>query len=456
MSFFDTLKSAGLWPQQGQGQPQDNPYGLDPAMMRQARMASLGNIGAQILAASMKQTAGQRANVMSNADWTGGYQQNLSNAAQMQGMAEKRQQDQVEQEQIQAAKKNIAGMIKQTPPGRLRDAAMFFFQTGDYAKAGELLWTQKQQFDPMSGQMISVDALGGSAGGASPAAGVPGLTGGSASAPSPGGSVASNIPPPASDGTVDRLTRNWRQLMQDPTLTPIEVRVIASQGSQKGAYDKYAEIVKNRQTQANTDTSTAAAAKSAEQTGLNQDRSAAEGLTKDFDAATKSYDTIIQNGQLAAQVAGQLQSVGKISAADKLATLYQFMKTLDPEGAVRDGDVAMAQSIQSYLAQWGTTISSAVNGGGNISDDVFLEMARSMARMANEASGRKETRRVQMIRMADGRQIPRDMVVAPPLTRAANMPPKPIGMNIPRNAAADDRPLPLPPEDDALVQHFGG
>jgi hypothetical protein len=89
MSFFDTLKNLGLWqPQQGAEQP--NPYGLDPAVMSQARMSALGNIGGQLLAMSQQMTPDQRARMMANADWTGGYQGNVMDAAKMQMLGQRR------------------------------------------------------------------------------------------------------------------------------------------------------------------------------------------------------------------------------------------------------------------------------------------------------------------------------------------------------------------------------
>ena len=456
MKFFDVLRQAGLFPQQGQGG--QNPYGLPDEMVRDARMQSISNLGAQIMAMSARQTAGQRAAMMSNFDPSGGYQQNLYNAAQMKLFQRKQDTEDLALQQATDARTQIGAMIKAMPPGRLRDAATYFYTAGDLAKAGELLWTRKKVWNPVTGQEDEVDALGqpiaasaGLSGGPLPVAGgdgsLPPPGPPSASPAAPGGGPA---PLPAAPEPVDQLTANWRHLLQDPNLTPQEARLVASQGSDKGARDKYAEIVKNRQEAANKD-------EDQSQQELQANRTAADTLTKDFAAQTKSYDTIIQNGQLAAHVADQLKTTGSISAADKLATLYQFMKTLDPEGAVRDGDVAMAQSIQSYLSQWGQTIKSAVSGGGNISDGVFLEMATSMARMANEAAGRKELKRIQMVKTAQGRQVPMEMVEPGFGTGGQNMP-APIGLNIPRSVGTpDNRPLPpgslTPDEEDLVNRH---
>jgi hypothetical protein len=144
MSFFDTLKNLGLFqPQGGQGQPQQpqqNPYGLDPAMMRQAQMQSLGNIGGQIMALSQQMTPAQRASMMSRADWTGGMQNNLYNAAQMKLMGDAGRRKEQESERMQAAQMQLGEALKGMPDSQEKRAALFFIQAGDLNKAAELVY----------------------------------------------------------------------------------------------------------------------------------------------------------------------------------------------------------------------------------------------------------------------------------------------------------------------------
>lgn len=137
MSFFNTLQSLGLWPQQGQ--PQDNPYGLDDAAMRQARMQSLGNLGSQLLAASMPMTSGQRANLMQGFDATGGYQNNLYNAAQLQLLGDKRRQDAEEAKRTQAATDWLQQRLSAMPDSPQKQKAMIFLQLGDVQKAADAM-----------------------------------------------------------------------------------------------------------------------------------------------------------------------------------------------------------------------------------------------------------------------------------------------------------------------------
>jgi hypothetical protein len=139
MSFFDTLKQYGLWPQQQGGQGQGNPYGLDEGMMRQARMQSLSNLGAQIMAASVKQTPRQRADLMAGFDPTGGYQQNLYNAAQMKLLGDKQREAQEGDERDRAAKAWMQQKIASMPDSLQKRNAMIYLQLGDVQKAAEML-----------------------------------------------------------------------------------------------------------------------------------------------------------------------------------------------------------------------------------------------------------------------------------------------------------------------------
>lgn len=149
MSFLDTLKNLGLWqPQQTQQAAQPNPYSLDPAIMQQARMSALGNIGGQLLAMSQQMTPDQRARMMANADWSGGYQGNLMNAAQIQLMGDSRKDKMEQRDRMRQARLQLADMLKGTPDGPQKRAAMYFLEAGDANKAAEILFAQNSAEPP--------------------------------------------------------------------------------------------------------------------------------------------------------------------------------------------------------------------------------------------------------------------------------------------------------------------
>lgn len=138
MSFFDLLSQFGLGASQNPMQV-DNPYGLDDGMMRQARIQSLSNLGGQIMAASMPMTQAQRANMMSNMDFTGGYQTNLYNAAQMKLFGDKARQSQKDDQRDQAAQAWLQQKIASMPDSQQKQNAMIYLQLGDVQKAAEML-----------------------------------------------------------------------------------------------------------------------------------------------------------------------------------------------------------------------------------------------------------------------------------------------------------------------------
>lgn len=379
MSFFDTLKQYGLWPQQG-GQGQQNPYGLDEAMMRQARMQSISNLGAQIMAASMKQTPRQRAELMAGFDPSGGYQDNLYNAAQMKLMSAKMRAAQKEADDAEKMRVSLGKRIARTPPGPLRDAAMWFYESGDYAKAGELLFKRERKFDPMTGGEIEVDAFG------RPIGGAPVAAGGGSAIPVPGGAPApaapSSVPAAASGGVppmpaveepVDQLTINWRRLLNDPTLTPTEARTIAMQGSQKGAYDKYQEILKQRQE------------------AVNKDEDQNRQLIKDqSEMANTILDDRRSQMELPQRVVDFAQSIedtlqmGDPTSMRALATQVLFAKVLDPGSAFMTGEADLQQSAASW-SQRASRFLDSTTEGTPLPQDLVLEMrdiARQLGRRA--------------------------------------------------------------------------
>jgi hypothetical protein len=186
MSFLDTLKNLGLW-QQPQAQ-QPNPYGLSPEMVSQARMQALGNIGGQLLAISQQMTPDQRARMMAGADWTGGMQSNLYNAAQMQLLSAAQKRRQAQDERDVQAQEYLASVLQNMPDGPQRQKAMIYFQMGDMARAAEAATsagrTPDYQIDTETGQYIDKS---------NPAAGaqpIPGWQGKPADQPKPSDRLA--------------------------------------------------------------------------------------------------------------------------------------------------------------------------------------------------------------------------------------------------------------------------
>lgn len=364
MSFLDTLKNLGLW--QG-GQPQGeqaNPYGLDPALVRQARMSALGNIGGQLLAMSQQMTPDQRARMMANADWTGGYQGNLYNAAQMQLMGQAQQEKTLERERREKARSLIADMIRKAPPGRSRDAAMYFFEAGDLSKAGEILFKQERRFNPETASYEMVDAFG------QPMA---------PASPSPGGAMpvetapigTAPVPAPVSTGMmpeapVDQMTVNWRRLTGDPNLTPGEARQIAAAAAAEN--DPAAGLKVYREIQA-------------QKRQLGKDQSEiANTIIDDRRAQIEEPQKVVQFAQ---SIEDTLSS-GNPTAMRALATQVLFAKVLDPGSAFMTGEADLQQKAASWTQRMTQFLQGATEGTP-IPPALVLEMrdiARQLGRRA--------------------------------------------------------------------------
>jgi hypothetical protein len=373
MAFLDTLKQFGLWPQQQGPSQQDNPYGLDEGMMRQARMQSLSNLGSQIMAASVRQTPAQRADLMAGFDMSGGYQDNLMNAAQMKILSAKMRSAQREEDDAEKMRVSLANRLKSLPPGQLRDAAMWFYESGDYNKAGELLFKREQVWDPMTGGMVTVDAFGAPVGGYSSGGG------GGSPVPASGGAPApanpSSVPAAASGGTPampqpveasDPLTDRWRQLLADPSLTPQEVRLIVSQGSDKGAREKHAEIVKNRQDVADKKRIATKDQSEMANTVIDDRRTQMETPQRIVDFAQSIEDTLAS---------------GNPTGMRALATQVLFSKVLDPGSAFMTGEADLQQTAattQQRLANWWQN--QGGKEGSPVPGDLVLEM-REISRL---------------------------------------------------------------------------
>lgn len=375
MSFFDTLKQFGLWPQQG-GQPQANPYGLDDGMMRQARMQSLSNLGSQIMAASVQQTPRQRAELMSGFDMTGGYQDNLYNAAQQKLMSAKMQAAQRELDQTEKMKISLANRLKSLPPGPLRDAAMWFYESGDYAKAGEILFKREKVFNPYTMQDEYRDAFGNPVGGGSSpatATAVPASASGqpaSVAVPAAADGGAPALPPVTGGASSNQATNFYRRIFQDPSVTDQEAMIIAGQGTSKEAiYKAYQEVLKMRVDAADKKRIATKDQSEMANSVIDDRRSEMELPQRVVDFA-QSIDDVL--------------STGDPTSMRALATQVLFAKVLDPGSAFMTGEADLQQSAASWSQRVGRFLDSTTEGTP-LPKELVLEMqaiARQLGRRA--------------------------------------------------------------------------
>jgi hypothetical protein len=104
-------------------------------------------------------TPDQRARMMANADFSGGMQRNLYNAAQMKLMGDAGRQKEQESERDKAAKQFVMEQINQIQDPRQRQKALIYAQLGDYAKAAESITAGPAQpnWQLVDGQVVDMN-----------------------------------------------------------------------------------------------------------------------------------------------------------------------------------------------------------------------------------------------------------------------------------------------------------
>ncbi len=120
--------------------------------------------------------------------------------------------------------------------------------------------------------------------------------------------------------------------------------------------------------------------------------------TQTFLSITNKFqaDAFINNalkGQNAITIADQVIADPK-NAANQLKSLYTLVKNLDPDSAVREGEISLANKTQSYLNRFGTTL-TRVFKGKVISDKAAVELAEATKELALAWSDTAKRRQTQ-------------------------------------------------------------
>lgn len=130
--------------------------------------------------------------------------------------------------------------------------------------------------------------------------------------------------------------------------------------------------------------------------------------TQNFIAITNKFqaDPFINNaikGQTAIQVANQvLADPG--NAPNQLKALYTLVKSLDPDSAVREGELALAEKTQSYLQKFNTSI-TRISEGQIISPQAASDLATAAKELATAWVGTADKRTKQYKAQATGAGI---------------------------------------------------
>lgn len=146
-------------------------------------------------------------------------------------------------------------------------------------------------------------------------------------------------------------------------------------------FNEYADIDANRKR---------IASQIVDDTGLTtQEKSQLKSITDKFQA--DGIMTSANAGKTAINIADMVIADPK-SAGNQLITLYTLVKSLDPNSAVREGEISLAQETQSYLGKFRSSLEK-INNGQVISPSAAVELAKATKRLANlwyEAGKRRE------------------------------------------------------------------
>lgn len=117
-------------------------------------------------------------------------------------------------------------------------------------------------------------------------------------------------------------------------------------------------------------------------------------------------DPIINNaikGQTAIAIADQVLA-NPAAAPNQLKALYSLVKNLDPDSAVREGEISLAQQTQSYYSTWKTAL-DRVNTGAVIAPETAAALANATKELATAWESTAKKRQKQYEAQASGAGI---------------------------------------------------
>lgn len=108
-------------------------------------------------------------------------------------------------------------------------------------------------------------------------------------------------------------------------------------------------------------------------------------------AAQKAAEPIVKNYTKSKLAADSVRSMKGENPAEQITALYSLVKGLDPDSAVREGEVGLAQSISSIMGRAETLFNKASTGG--VVDTKTLEnLKKEIIRLEGDAKKSYDTR----------------------------------------------------------------
>lgn len=142
---------------------------------------------------------------------------------------------------------------------------------------------------------------------------------------------------------------------------PFERALESDKAAAEAARLQYTQSQENARAQLSKDTSLKVAGMNLQATNANRLQERANKLTDDFRTDTAPF-AVMDDAFAKIKAAASIKTGDDPTGASDVALLYGYMKLLDPNSAVREGEVALAQQTQGIPGRVVTAYNNALNG----------------------------------------------------------------------------------------------
>lgn len=144
-----------------------------------------------------------------------------------------------------------------------------------------------------------------------------------------------------------------------------------------------------------------------------------QNLKEKFEMGDKIYDdakktlTLWDESQVLRGQIEKMTSEARSGARDVMS-LYSFVKALDPESVVREGEVALVRMVESMLNQFKAKY-AGVTENTAMSDEMYQDLVSLTADIADIQRQNAQTQMSRHFERADSAELPREFVFGPSL-----------------------------------------
>lgn len=130
-------------------------------------------------------------------------------------------------------------------------------------------------------------------------------------------------------------------------------------------------------------------------------------LGDDLNRYTKGYQKVMDVGERTKTLIGRTD----LNGAEQMQVLYDFIKALDADSAVREGEVGLARDTNSYL-QTAEMYLRKIDEGTISGEEATRNMVDLITKFAAQSTARAAEIKESTLKIADRYEIPRDWVLS--------------------------------------------